>query len=158
MSAEEDRSGRAVEEPGPYNMANRTFENVTIIPLIAPKDSFGQTFEKLTQFPLERPGALACKGLARHNSRCNLSHRGSTLPNSSIRHLLFACSGRDPTPRTPATSVTDCSAAGQRSGARAASEMRNVARMKGSERICTLAFAGEALFVVHAGKLQTVCH
>jgi hypothetical protein len=51
MSAEEDRSGRAVEEPGPYNMANRTFENVTIIPLIAPKDSFGQTFEKLNPIP-----------------------------------------------------------------------------------------------------------
>ena len=51
MSAEEDRAGRAGEEPDPYSIANPTLENVSIIPLFAPKDSFGQTFGKLNLIP-----------------------------------------------------------------------------------------------------------
>jgi len=45
MSAEDDRAGRAIEEPGPYNVANTGLDGIIIIPLIAPKDSLGRHLE-----------------------------------------------------------------------------------------------------------------
>jgi hypothetical protein len=52
MSAEDDRAGGAIEEPGPYNVANTGLDGIIIIPLIAPKDSLGQTFGKLNPTPV----------------------------------------------------------------------------------------------------------
>jgi hypothetical protein len=51
MSAEDDCAGGAIEEPGPYNVANTGLDGIIIIPLIAPKDSLGQTFGKLNPTP-----------------------------------------------------------------------------------------------------------
>jgi hypothetical protein len=51
MSAEEDREGGAVDEPGPYDVANTAFDDIVIIPLIAPKHSFGQTSGELYATP-----------------------------------------------------------------------------------------------------------
>jgi hypothetical protein len=56
MNAEDDSGGGAIEEPGPDNITNPGLDSVIIIPLIALKDSFGQTFGKLD--PTPAPGAL----------------------------------------------------------------------------------------------------
>jgi hypothetical protein len=51
VSAEEGRAEGAIEEPGPYNVANTAFDDIIIIPLIALKDSLEQTFGKLNPTP-----------------------------------------------------------------------------------------------------------
>src|SRR6202047_3096409 len=67
MSAEDDRAGGAIEEPGPYNVANTGLDGIIIIPLIAPKASLGQKFGKLNTTParggLEHSSASGTRGV-----------------------------------------------------------------------------------------------
>jgi hypothetical protein len=51
MNAEDNPTGRAIEEPGPNNVANTGLDRILIKPLVGPKESLGQTFGKLNPTP-----------------------------------------------------------------------------------------------------------
>src|SRR3981189_619543 len=136
MNAENNGASGAIEESGSYYVADTGLGGIIIVPFIAPKDSLGQTFGKLDPTPA-RSGREQWSIRVPRAVIVDISIpsilRPATLTHSTLPVRLF--NRRYPTPRAPTASVVDCSAPGQRSGASAASEMREIERAMGLEVI-----------------------